>query len=262
MPAISAHYLFGQKVLSKLPKHISKTILSQKAAYDMGLQGPDILFYYHPLSKNPVSDYGHKLHSLNAKEFFENACNCIEKTNNDIHLAYIYGFICHFILDSECHPYIGTVVGSTAISHGELETAFDRLLLLKRTKKPHCFKRFEAINPNSVIAEGIAPFYPQVSPEEVNKSIHSIRFYTRLLCSPLGVKYTLMRLGESVIGKSGAFSGMSVQNKTYARCDSYVKEIHRLYTEAVDIAVDNIEDFYKVLFSGESLSERLFRDFN
>ena len=49
MPSTYAHYRFGQEVLKELPNDIKKIIIENKELYDIGLHGPDLLFYYLPL---------------------------------------------------------------------------------------------------------------------------------------------------------------------------------------------------------------------
>ena len=52
MPSTYAHYRFGQEVLKELPNDIKKIIIENKELYDIGLHGPDLLFYYLPLKNN------------------------------------------------------------------------------------------------------------------------------------------------------------------------------------------------------------------
>ena len=53
MPASYAHYRFGQAVFSRLPVEKQKIIQAHSALYDLGLQGPDLLFHSRPLSHDP-----------------------------------------------------------------------------------------------------------------------------------------------------------------------------------------------------------------
>ena len=54
-----------------------------------------------------MNEQGHTLHEQFADEFFHHAVEVIEKAKDPAAArAYIYGFICHFALDSECHPYV------------------------------------------------------------------------------------------------------------------------------------------------------------
>ena len=54
MPSTYAHYRFGQEVLKELPNDIKKIIIENKELYDIGLHGPDLLFYYLPLKNNEI----------------------------------------------------------------------------------------------------------------------------------------------------------------------------------------------------------------
>ena len=55
MPAVYAHRRFGEKVLAACQNDVARTAIeSYPDLYNIGLQGPDILFYYDPLRKNPT----------------------------------------------------------------------------------------------------------------------------------------------------------------------------------------------------------------
>ena len=104
MPTTYAHYKFGKEVMSALPRPLQNAIENNRELFDIGLHGPDILFYYRAAVKNRVSGQGYELHEKMADEFFEHAVQVIgEEDNPAAARAYIYGFICHFALDSECH---------------------------------------------------------------------------------------------------------------------------------------------------------------
>ena len=47
MPCIYAHNSFGKEVQKMLPKPLKNTIRRHPAAFRIGLQGPDFLFFYH-----------------------------------------------------------------------------------------------------------------------------------------------------------------------------------------------------------------------
>ena len=71
MPASYTHQCFGDDVLPRLSTMIQRIISSHKDYYDLGLQGPDLFFYYHPTRKTMVRDFGLSLHKENAYSFFE-----------------------------------------------------------------------------------------------------------------------------------------------------------------------------------------------
>ena len=59
--------------------------------YSIGLHGPDLFFYYKPLSKNPVNQLGHGLHDRPGREFFERAARVLKAHPDSVaHRAYVY----------------------------------------------------------------------------------------------------------------------------------------------------------------------------
>ena len=62
MPSTYAHRRFGADVLAQLPESLQAKIAPYRELYDMGLHGPDLLFYYKALQSNPVSRLGNAMH--------------------------------------------------------------------------------------------------------------------------------------------------------------------------------------------------------
>ena len=105
MPSTYAHYLFGKKVLAALPDALASAVRQERALYDIGLHGPDLLFYYKPLGSNAVNRIGFGMHAEPAEKFFVSAAEIV-KSGTPADAAYAYGFVCHFALDAACHSYI------------------------------------------------------------------------------------------------------------------------------------------------------------
>ena len=55
MPSTYAHRRFGADVLERLPAELQEKIAPYRELYDIGLHGPDLLFYYHAAKSTPVS---------------------------------------------------------------------------------------------------------------------------------------------------------------------------------------------------------------
>ena len=136
MPTTYVHDLFGKKVYQRLPGEIKETIRRHKAAYIVGLHGPDILFYVRPFQKNRLNEMGHRLHREEAAEVFEKGKELYRATKDEGALAYLLGFVCHFMLDSTCHPYIAEYMKKTGAGHDEIETEFDRAMMESTGKNP------------------------------------------------------------------------------------------------------------------------------
>ena len=97
----------GRRFYHNLTGKPKQIIEKYKELYDIGLHGPDILFYYKPLFANPVNQVGYAMHDRPGIEFFRQASLVMQKAENkEACEAYIYGFCCHFALDVSCHGYI------------------------------------------------------------------------------------------------------------------------------------------------------------
>ena len=73
MPTTYAHYTFGKEVLKYLDDEIREIIAENIELYNIGVHGPDILFYYGPLKSNRINKIGNEIHGKKAAYFFENA---------------------------------------------------------------------------------------------------------------------------------------------------------------------------------------------
>ena len=69
------------------------------------------------------------------------------------------GFVCHFILDSNCHGYIDNIIVETRITHFEIETELDRYLMLKDNLDPLTSPLTNHIIINEYIINNINPFF-------------------------------------------------------------------------------------------------------
>ena len=73
MPSTYAHYRFGQDVLNALPEKTRNTLLQEEDLFNIGLHGPDLLFYYKPFSHHPLHAEGGRMHRLTGKDYFTQA---------------------------------------------------------------------------------------------------------------------------------------------------------------------------------------------
>ena len=137
MPALYAHKYFGETVLNALPQPLKNDIALHKEAFVLGTQGPDILFNHKPFSKNAIKQQGMDMHLRSAKDFFEKSAQKVAQAGNQSATsAYVAGFICHFMLDNACHPHI-YLLESKGVSHGRIESEFDKYLKRKNGEKVH-----------------------------------------------------------------------------------------------------------------------------
>lgn len=176
MPSVYAHYRFGVQILPRLPADVRGPILRHRELFDLGLQGPDFFFYYRPSVKNPIRKLAHRYHRQSGIDFFTQACTALPGGANEETLAYLYGLLGHYCLDSACHPFIQQQTENGSISHNALESEFERFLLaLDGVKKPHAHPRSRLIRLNKDSSAAVAAVYPGATAEQVIEAVSSMR---------------------------------------------------------------------------------------
>lgn len=197
MPATGAHYQFGQLVLSRVEPEVATAIYYSKNMFDLGLQGPDLLFFYKPYRSNEISKLGHDIHNCAGGALFKDLMERRGQWSSAL-TAYLMGLCCHYALDRTCHPLIDEIA-PTNVEHQQIESAFDRLVLEQYQVTDQRHRHI----PVRVDCDVLCAVYPQISRHNLATCAASIRRYNHLL------EYGgLVRLGERMIGKKGAFSGM------------------------------------------------------
>lgn len=232
MPGFTTHYILGMRAYNDLPNNQLKYIIAKyRWLYQLGLQGPDMFFYNIPILRH--QDYrnvGSYMHEHHIRDFFEcylgNLGEIQSKQQREEGLAYFCGFLCHYIGDSICHPYVYGRIGYDAKSpnnqthgmHAALENDIDALLLMKyKKKKPSQFNQAATICLNGMEIQFISRFlskcinetyYPisfknnfQVTPRMIHRSILAMRFGCRTLADPSGKKRDRIAFVENLFMK-------------------------------------------------------------
>lgn len=261
MPATYAHYKFGKKVYRALPGELRKIIKENGAAYMLGLHGPDLLFYYKPYSKNRINQLGVKMHKQTAYSFFEKARARYRKHPNYVLLSYLCGFMCHFMLDSECHPYINRYMAERGLGHLEIETDFDRELMIEDGKDPltnHCTKHLVR---DLDTEEAIASVLDHVTADQVDACILGFHQTIRLMQCPSSAKAGFLKGFFTVIGQKKGLGGLVMDGKVNLECVESGMMLERLLNQAVEPTAKEIVGYVRAIGTDEELSERLNRDF-
>lgn len=262
MPTTYAHYQFGKDVIRILPGPLQKAIENHRELFDIGLYGPDIFFYYRIFHKNRVNAIGYRMHEEYADTFFKHAAEVIKQSENkSAARAYIYGFICHFALDSECHKYVEKMIEMSGITHSEIEMEFDRGLLVKNHLDPMTFLRASCIHPTWRNAEVIAEFFDGVSAKEIRKTLRYMIQCDKLLTAPNPIKRKALFFGMKVIGQYEGVHGMVMSENPNPACKKYCQILKGVYNGAIPIAARLIEQYQGVLFQNKEISTRFHETF-
>lgn len=247
MPSAYAHYRFGSDMLNRLPEELRRRIEPHRALYDIGVHGPDILFYFHPLKKTAIRKSGSEMHDRPGREFFAKAAEIIRPlrgVNRARALAYIYGFITHFSLDSACHTYVEQRVRATKVTHTEIEVEFDRRLLVLDGCPERC--PVAHIVANDVCADTIWPFFEGVEQKHILHSLKSMRVYGRLLDTRWKWLQWVIKKVTAAIDKSGELPGWMATGKNPA-CDETCEGLLARWETGAARAMELMQEFEDVL---------------
>jgi len=256
MPAGYAHYVFGEMVYQQLSPSTQQIINQYKDLYHIGIHGPDILFYHQPFSSNPVRDLGYSMHGEEAYDYFFKWKKLI---HDKASLVYILGFINHFILDSECHGYIGQMEKKLQMTHSEIESEFDRQLLIDQGKDPLRTSLTTHIHPTLENAKIIAPFFG-VTEKDIYKSLKDLKLYLGILVAPHRLKRNIILWFMKKAGVYDSMSKLMINYEKNPKSELCVSTLIKKMDNAVEIAAQEIED-YMTHLDDEILSERFIYNY-
>jgi hypothetical protein len=261
MPATYAHYIFGKKVYKALPQDIKEIINENRPAYLLGLHGPDLVFYYRSFGKNRVNQLGVQMHKEPAAKFFEKARKQYQKRPNYVLLSYLCGFLCHFMLDSECHPYISSYMEEYDLGHLEIETDFERALMERDGLDPTTQNCTRHLLRDLDTEEAIASVFDGLEVYHIDDSIRGFQFCIRALQCPTKVKAVLLKGFFKLIGQEKTLGGLVMDGVENPSCEESREFLAERLERAVAPAVQEICSYVYKLDTDEALSERLNRDF-
>lgn len=270
MPNFFAHYLHGEKVLEALPNQVLKNITNKKVFF-IGLQGPDIFYPYKVLSLShtyKVNGIGSKIHKKPFIKFMNKLFEKNELPFSDDLFSYMAGFICHFSLDSICHPYIDLATKKNKFSHGEIEVEFDRILLELEGYDPIQMKISDLVYvpnvKNKALKEIAKAFksYKKITPKVLARALKDFKFFKEFFYAPFPMKQQVLEF----------FCRALLMNKVYNSCvmrtrvnpKSFVTNsgLIFLFSDCVEDACELIINFYQRCQDPEvKLSKKFKRTF-
>ncbi len=203
MPALITHYEFI-KSQAKQDKYFDILALAG--------QGPDPFFFYgYSLKKQKnvkeVRNFGTLLHHTNVAPVYEYMLTyALEKSESEreILLSFIKGFIFHYCLDRNAHPYIFYISGFSniekekrkySLEHAKIESYIDAIMYKKCKETKKTPKMIEVSDEHlhviSKMFAHLAKRYFKISyikEDTYYLSVKNMRFVTRLMYSPFKIK--------------------------------------------------------------------------
>ena len=258
MPSIYAHYTFGEMMKQAFPADVRKRIGLHEELFEIGLHGPDLFFYYHALFRNRVSQTGYHMHDVSAAPFFRRSKQVIQSapsfSEKNARLAYILGFLCHFTLDSVCHSYIEKKLTVDPVTHSDIETEFDRYLLLKQHKRPLRAKVTSHLHASSANARVIQSFFPVLHVRQVESSIASMIWYNDLFTTSSRMARALTTLFLHATFTWKHLGGLLMQEKGNPHCTDSSMRLDKLMEASVPLCLALTRNYLEFLNHSEPLS--------
>lgn len=151
MPAIITHDFFGQDIYKTLHSFIGES-RDEYHAFLLGCQGPDPLFYSVLVPRlHRVTHLGTTMHSEKPNELlvgFKQSLSLLSPDEAAAGRAYVFGFLCHYMLDATIHPLVfaheyrlcdagieGFDRKDGAEVHAVIESEFDEILLFVKKQQ-------------------------------------------------------------------------------------------------------------------------------
>lgn len=264
MPSLYAHSSFGKEIYRKLPSELRKIIQKYPKAYNAGLQGPDFLFFYRPFIKCRPNRLGHAQHRKPFRNFLEQIRSVIQEKGKDCgEYAYMLGFICHFMLDSECHTYVNKKAKEPGYNHLVMEIEFDRYLMKKDGKNPFLYPIWKHINWDDETLDAIHGIYNtcHISRKKIEKSLKSMSFIKWFFTTGKTFRRLFVRFVMFISCHYRKLEGhmMDLIPKNTAAQTNRILE--KIYRKTIEQCVAVIQHFDTTVLTDEPFHERFSSTF-
>ena len=258
MPALYAHKIYGARVYNELPAEIKKIIAENKEEFLIGLHGPDVLFFN--MSKGDrVSKVGSRLHRRPFAVLEKRAFKVLKEEKDEAALSYFIGCICHFVLDSKCHPLVDAAVAATGMSHGKIEMELERKLLSDDGHEPLSYPGHAHLPVSRRTAEKAALFYKDISAHEFFMSMLGMKA-VYAACNRDSVRYKrILTKIMNRIGYGNKISSLLMSRDRSRTAEEYTETISEALYACVEDGVSEICDFTASLVSGDERLTSLAR---
>lgn len=216
MPSNYAHRIYGDAVYSALSPTLMKRIEPHLPLFRLGLHGPDLLFYYQPFRSTPMGRMGSGLHYYSGREVIGRMLDTVPtlpEEQQEAGLAYTLGFVCHYLLDSACHPYVHRLEDAGKANHIAIEGELDLWLIVEEGGTPFTTDPVSHLGglvpeDHQVIAAMLAALsvlmYPEAPlkqlPDEVASAYRWMIFINHFFAAPQGWKRAIAHTGLFLTG--------------------------------------------------------------
>ena len=299
MASSITHAYFVMDVYDRLSIRSKELLVEHKELLKTAAQNMDVLFFYNltNLKKGKkMRDFGSYFHRHKSYDFFSTLVNYIKYNHYQYHpevIAFLYGMLSHYVLDSTIHPYVIYRTGEYDKKdkntyrynqlHGEMESYFDNyLIMIREHQRPYKFKChdfcFNVDTLSSDLIEVMDFTYREVFGLDkfhtyYLKAISQMRFFFRVFrYDPIGWKrfsFSFIDLvcPKSLLRKTPLSYHMKMHKYTWFlnlehkkwynptdKRTSSTKSLLELYTEALSKTVTMIEEINQFFYYDKKIN--------
>lgn len=264
MPAVYAHYVFGRNVYRQLPEEVRRTVHAHRKHFVTGFQGPDILFFYKFYEKNAVNQTGYRMHEELVSGLIDRVRAGMKEAGigrDSAQGAYLLGFLCHFMLDSACHPYVNQMMEELSLRHVYIETEFEKFMLEREGHDPDTYPVHQILERNAVPGEDLTLFYEGVTGPQITSAIRQMALIKRTLTPGTARKQAAIR---ALMQKAGVYETHAEQvmwSGADPKCAVSNEGLLARLEAAVPEAAEMVTWLWEHMEDDEPVPERLRRDF-
>ena len=299
MPSITTHHMFSKEILKHLKEDELNRFNEKLDLYYTFAQSHDYLFYYtFGKNKKEINRFGHHAHWNKTQDYLINIIKYIQETqqeNNPELLAYLYGSITHYVLDTTCHPFIFYKTGIYRKNepetrkyfggHNRIEKDLDAYYYKKYTGKDynHCNVTKEIIG-KPIFSDNLITSISKVYKDTYNKDnigyyyqkgVNNARvIYNLVINDRFGIKKSFYKFLDLIINKNQKYIStystyiknpnlnyLNLENKEWNHPSKpeikYNHSFEDLFNISVDKSIKIIREINKVLYSNKSIEEIL-----
>lgn len=120
------HYYIGEEMQKIIHEPLHRKV------FLLGCQGPDFYYFLKFKVHTIPPNLGELIHKDSTREVFKKAFEFLKKNNSSLLRSYVLGWVNHFIVDKNVHPYIDS---KKTYDHKRLEADIDTYILNKYMDK-------------------------------------------------------------------------------------------------------------------------------
>ncbi|MFR5874853.1 MAG: zinc dependent phospholipase C family protein [Eubacterium sp.] len=287
MPAFCTHYIFYKEMADFLKEDADFKFNTDAAA--IGTQGPDIFFFHRIIPVFmpglPKSKVGSALHRAKPAAIFDAFRDyCKFSPNLDIAKSYIYGFILHYALDRQCHPFVYSFQEKIlqmnnhlhkSSAHNRIEMAMDTYMLNKHMNytQPFEFDAAATITSDISVIEEIAHLLsfviPRVTDKQINEkdilqAILDTKRIQKILRDRNGVLRYICRVTESIFAPIIGYYKFSamIKPRDLEKAKKYGNINRQTWISPYDNTIKHNESFEDLFELSKSDAKKLISGFN